>query len=260
MSEYLFATILAIIQGLTEFLPISSSAHLLIPSKLFGLDDLGLFFDISVHAGTLVAVIFYFRNSLLKIINSFFFLKVNSKDFRFGLNLIISTLPIVFITIFFEDLILLRNSSLYSIGVVNLIFASLLFLTFVFSKKNKTLHEITFLGALFIGLFQAFAIFPGASRSGVVITSALILGLTLKHGSKYAFILSIPTILGALVFLIKNITSFESYDLFIISLGFIISAIIAFLTIKTFLSFIDKIGMMPFIYYRIFLGILLLIL
>ena len=128
-------------------------------------------------------------------------------------------------------------------------------------KANKNLFEITIFGALLIGLFQCFALIPGASRSGTAITAALLIGMNLKDASKFSFMLSIPTILGSLVLLIIKMQASEiNFNLIHLTIGFFVSMIFAFFTIKLFLDFVERIGMIPFVIYRIFLGIFLLLL
>jgi undecaprenyl-diphosphatase len=261
MSDLFLSFILGIIQGLTEFLPISSSAHLLFPSLVFGSNDLGLAFDISVHVGTLLAVVYYFRDDILAMTKSLF--QSNSslaEDRGLALLLIIATIPIVLAGFFGSDLINDNRTNIGSIAYMNLIFAGFLFIAYFYSSASKTLLELTVVGALFIGLFQVFALLPGASRSGTAMTAALFIGLNLKDASKFAFLLSIPTILGALVFLLIEIsTSSYSFNFVSLSIGLITSSIVAFLTIKYFLIFVDRIGMYPFVIYRIILGCILLL-
>jgi undecaprenyl-diphosphatase len=144
---------------------------------------------------------------------------------------------------------------------MNLIFAGFLFFAYLYSSASKNLVQLTVMGAIFIGVFQVFSLLPGASRSGTAITAALLMGLNLKDASKFAFLLSIPTIFGALFFLLIEIST-SNYLLNFNSLfiGFITSFVVAFLTIKYFLIFVDKIGMYPFVIYRIILGCILLLL
>ena len=261
MSDIFLSFILGIIQGLTEFLPISSSAHLLFPSLLFGTNDLGLYFDISVHAGSLVAVIYYFKNSIFLMGRSLFVdFKRSNKNKDLAFQLIIATLPIIVAGIFFKDLIEQRIFDTYSIATANLFFAAVLFFAFVRNKSNKDLMNITLYSALFIGIFQCFALIPGASRSGTAITAALLIGLNLKDASKFAFLLSIPTILGALFLLSFDLkTEVVELNVMNIIIGFFTSMIFAFFTIKLFLKIIEKIGMIPFIIYRVLLGVFLIL-
>jgi len=260
MNEVLLSFILGLIQGLTEFLPISSSAHLLFPSLLFGTDDLGLAFDIAVHAGTLFAVMYFFRADIFLMMKSLISKNNTLNDSRkLAYLLIIATIPIVIAGLLGLDFIESNRNSISSIAYMNLVFAGLLLLAYKASSSSKSLVELTILGAIFIGVFQIFALFPGASRSGTAITAALLIGLNLKDSSRFAFLLAIPTILGALVFLIGDMVLYET-KINIISLvvGFLTSCIVAFLTIKYFLIFVEKIGMYPFVIYRILLGVLLL--
>jgi len=260
MNDVLLSFVLGLIQGLTEFLPISSSAHLLFPTLLFGTDDLGLAFDIAVHAGTLLAVIYFFRAEIKLMIKSLISKNNNFNDNRkVAYLLIIATFPIVIAGLLGTDFIESNRNSIVSIAYMNLLFAGFLLFAYKYSSSSKSLIELTISGAIFIGVFQVFALFPGASRSGTAITAALLIGLNLKDSSKFAFLLAIPTIFGALVFLIGDLVLYET-QINIISLviGFFTSSIVAFLTIKYFLIFVEKIGMYPFVIYRVLLGVLLL--
>ena len=262
MNDNVLSLVLGIIQGLTEFLPISSSAHLLLPSLLFGLNDLGLSFDIAVHAGTLIAVIYYFRNEILLMSKSFFLNDENLLPHRnLAFSLIIATIPIVLAGLFAKDLIEQRTFSVEDIAIANIIFAGILLFAYLKKLSSKNLYSVTLYSALFIGVFQTLALFPGASRSGTAITAALLLGFNLKDASKFSFMLAIPTIFGALVLLIIEMQStLETFNYINLIIGFFVSMIIAFLTIKFFLTFVKKIGMIPFVVYRIILGALLIIL
>lgn len=262
MSDTVLSFVLAVIQGLTEFLPISSSAHLLLPSLLFGLNDLGLSFDIAVHAGTLIAVIYYFRKEIALMLKSFF---LSDKDLlphrNLAISLIVATIPIVIVGLFVKDLIEQRIFNVEHIAIANIIFAGILLFAYLKRKDIKNLYSVTLYSALFVGVFQSLALFPGASRSGTAITAALLLGFNLKDASKFSFMLSIPTIFGALVLLIIEMQStLEAFNYMNLIIGFFISMIIAFLTIKLFLNFVERIGMIPFVIYRIILGVFLIIL
>ena len=262
MSDTVLSFVLAVIQGLTEFLPISSSAHLLLPSLLFGLNDLGLSFDIAVHVGTLIAVIYYFRKEIALMLKSFF---LSDKDLlphrNLAISLIVATIPIVIVGLFVKDLIEQRIFNVEHIAIANIIFAGILLFAYLKRKDIKNLYSVTLYSALFVGVFQSLALFPGASRSGTAITAALLLGFNLKDASKFSFMLSIPTIFGALVLLIIEMQStLEAFNFMNLIIGFFISMIIAFLTIKLFLNFVERIGMIPFVIYRIILGVFLIIL
>lgn len=260
MNDLLLSFLLGLIQGLTEFLPISSSAHLLFPSLLFGTTDLGLAFDIAVHVGTLFAVIYYFRSDLLLMAKSMLISDVRlSERNKLTQLLIIATLPIVLVGLFGSDFIESNRTNIENIAYMNLLFAGLLLVAYKYASSSKTIVELTIIGALFIGVFQVFALLPGASRSGTAITAALFIGLNLKDSSKFAFLLAIPTILGALVFLIADLALYQAkINISTLIIGFVTSSIVAFLTIKYFLIFVEKIGMYPFVIYRLLLGIFIL--
>ena len=260
MNEVLLSFILGLIQGLTEFLPISSSAHLLFPSLLFGTNDLGLAFDIAVHAGTLFAVMYFFRADIFLMMKSLISKNNTLNDSRrLAYLLIIATIPIVIAGLLGLDFIESNRNSISSIAYMNLVFAGLLLLAYLVSSSSKSLVELTILGAIFIGVFQIFALFPGASRSGTAITAALLIGLNLKDSSRFAFLLAIPTILGALVFLIGDLALYPAnINSASLIVGFLTSSIFAFLTIKYFLIFVEKIGMYPFVIYRVLLGVIIL--
>tara|TARA_B100000214_G_C23971552_1_gene630412 strand:- start:1556 stop:2143 length:588 start_codon:yes stop_codon:yes gene_type:complete len=172
--------------------------------------------------------------------------------------LIIATIPIVMAGLGFSDFIEDRIFNVSSIAIANLIFAIILFVVFLNRKENLSIFEISFKAALLIGFFQCFALIPGASRSGMAITGALLIGLNLKDASKFTFLLSIPTIAGALIFLLVDFNQIN-FDYLNMLIGFVVSMVVAFFTIKYFLAFVERIGMVPFVIYRVILGLMLLI-
>ena len=241
--------ILSIIQAITEFLPISSSAHLLLPSKALGWPDQGIIFDITVHFATLMAVLIYFRDEFLRL--SFYV----SKTFMF---LVISTLPIVLIALFVEGIGDYRWS-LTSIAFANIFFALLLYISEKSSQQNYSNSDMTTKHAILIGLFQTFSLISGASRSGTAITGSLFLGYRKSEAAKYSLMLSIPTILGALVFSFLEFNTLEE-DINILTtfIAFLTTFVVSYLSISLFLGLVKKLGYMPFIVYRLVLGIVLL--
>ena len=241
--------ILSILQAVTEFLPISSSAHLLLPNKLLGWPDQGIIFDITVHFATLMAVLIYFRDEFLRL--SFYV----SKTFIF---LVISTLPIVLIALFVEGIGDYRWS-LTSIAYANIFFALLLYISEKTSQQKYLNSDMTAKHAMIIGLFQTFSLISGASRSGTAITGSLILGYRKSEAAKYSLMLSIPTILGALVFSFLEFDTLEE-DINILTtfIAFLTTFTVSYLSISLFLGLVKKLGYMPFIVYRLVLGIILL--
>ena len=241
--------ILSIIQAITEFLPISSSAHLLLPSKVLGWPDQGIIFDITVHFATLMAVLIYFRDEFLRL--SFYV----SKTFLF---LIISTLPIVLIALFVEGIGDYRWS-LTSIAYANIFFALLLYVSEKTSQQKYSNSDMTAKHAIVIGLFQTFSLISGASRSGTAITGSLFLGYRKSEAAKYSLMLSIPTILGALVFsFLEYNTLEEDINILMTFIAFLMTFTVSYLSISLFLGLVKKLGYMPFIVYRLILGIILL--
>ena len=262
MSDFLLVILLALIQGLTEFLPISSSAHLVLPNLLFGTKDFGLLFDIATHAGTLLAVMFFFKNELKNILQAWFKPpNLHDQNYFLCLLLLMATLPIIMLGLVFGDEVTARNISIEQIAWFNLIFAIALLIAYRLGRRSKDLSQLTIWQALFIGSMQAFAILPGASRSGMAITGALLVGMNLTSSAKFAFLLAIPTILGSVVFLIVELLqSSQAYDYLVLFLGFTISGLVAFFTMRFFLQLVEKIGMVPFVIYRLALGVCLLLL
>ena len=241
--------LLSLIQALTEFLPISSSAHLLLPNKLLGWPDQGIIFDITVHFATLFAVLIYFKDEFLRF--SFYF----SKTFIF---LIFSTIPIILVALFIEGAGVYRWS-LTSIAYSNIFFAILLYISERTSEQKYSNSEMTVKHAIIIGLFQTFSLISGASRSGTAITGSLFLGYKKSDAAKYSLMLSIPTILGALIFsFLEFNTLTEDINILSTFIAFLTTFIASYLSISLFLSLVKKLGYMPFIIYRLVLGIILL--
>ena len=246
----LFQTIvLSIIQAITEFLPISSSAHLLLPSKVLGWPDQGILFDITVHFATLLAVLIYFRDE---------FLKINFYLSRTFLYLVISTLPIVLIVLFVDGVGDYRWS-LSSIAYANLFFALLLLLSEKISLNKLTNSDMNIQHAVVIGLFQTFSLISGASRSGTAITGSLLLGYKKEEAAKYSLMLSIPTILGALIFSFRDINTLtEDIDILTTFIAFLTTFMVSYFSISIFIKLVKLLGYMPFIVYRLILGSVLL--
>ena len=241
--------ILSIIQALTEFLPISSSAHLLLPSKVLGWPDQGIIFDITVHFATLMAVLIYFRDEFLRF--SFY----SSKIFVF---LVISTLPIMLIALLVEGVGDYRWS-LTSIAYANIFFALLLYISEKTSEQKYSNSDMTAKHAIIIGLFQTFSLISGASRSGTAITGSLFLSYKKSEAAKYSLMLSIPTILGALIFSFSEYNTLkEDINILTTFIAFLTTFIVSYLSISLFLGLVKRLGYMPFIVYRLVLGITLL--
>jgi undecaprenyl-diphosphatase len=255
------ALFLALIQGLTEFLPVSSSAHLILPSQLLGWPDQGLAFDVAVHAGTLVAVMIYYRESLTSLLMGVLGSGDNVSLRRREVSaLLIATLPAVVIGIVFSDAI---DQYLRGIGVIattTVLFGLLLGISYSYRAAGADEQPISRLDhALLIGLAQAFALIPGTSRSGVTITASLFLGYNLATAARFSFLMSIPVIGGALLLmLIKEFELFlSSANLTLTVSAMVVAAVSAYATIAFFVGLVTRVGMMPFVIYRVLLALIL---
>ncbi|MGF1698227.1 undecaprenyl-diphosphate phosphatase [Vibrio lamellibrachiae] len=256
--SYIEAFILALIQGLTEFLPISSSAHLILPSAVLGWEDQGLAFDVAVHVGTLAAVIIYFRKEVVTLLSAFFgsiFKGERSKESKFAWMIILATIPACIVGLFMKDIIEIYLRSAWVIAVTTIIFGLLLW----YVDKNAELlydeHQADWKKSLFIGVAQAMAMIPGTSRSGITITAALYLGFTREAAARFSFLMSIPIILLAGGYLgLKLVMSGEPLHLGVLMTGVVTSFISAYICIHLFLKLISRMGMTPFVIYRLILG------
>jgi undecaprenyl-diphosphatase len=261
MVNWIEAAALALIQGLSEFLPISSSAHLVLPSLLLGWDDQGLFFDVVVHFGTLLSVLFYFRRDLVSLLPGAFSSKgVPNWQSEFWM-IVLATMPVVLAGYLAAGLIAQELRGLGVIATTTLVFGVLLGVSVTRNQRVSTITApISWRAALFIGVAQMFALIPGVSRSGVTITAGLWLGYEPKAATRFSFLLSIPVILGAISFmLVEALGGIESppADWSILAFALIAAAVSAYFTIAFFFRLIDRIGLMPFVWYRLALGIVL---
>ncbi len=253
--------VLALIQGITEFLPISSSGHLILPSELLGWPDQGLAFDVAVHVGTLAAVVIYFRQDILAIIQGWCLSvagKGTNDDGRLAWFIGFATLPAAVLGLIFGDLIEAHLRSTAVIAATTIGFGLLLAYADRRKDLGKSLVEMTLVAALIIGFAQAVAMIPGTSRSGITITAALILGFTRVDAARFSFLMSIPVILLSGGYKAIGLIGEASVDWFSIAVGIVLSAVSAYICVHYFLSFINKIGMMPFVIYRLLLGAVLI--
>jgi len=250
ISQYIEVLILAFIQGFSEFIPVSSSAHLIIVSEIYNFNVGSLQLDIGFHMGSLFAIIFYFRNDLLNITR-------NKKLFSL---LILGSLPLIVIGyIFFTTGLIDYFRNLKIIAWATLIFGLLLFFADKSQIKKKLDINLNYKSILIVGLFQILAIIPGVSRSGIVITASRLLNFDRVDSTKIAFYLSIPALSGASFLGMKDIletnVNFNLTFLFSIIFSFFIS----YLTVKYFLIYVKKFDLKFFVYYRIFLALILFV-
>lgn len=253
------AITLALLQGLTEFLPISSSAHLILLPVLVGWEDQGLAFDVAVHVGTLTAVTAYYRRDLIAIVSAWLGSltgKGVSDDSRLAWYVVLGTIPVGLVGIALPESVELALRSPLVIAGATIVFAGLLWLSEKLAKEQR--ETINLFDAILVGLFQAIALIPGTSRSGITITAGLLTGLKREQAARFSFLLSIPVI--ALAGLLKGLELVQSdiavqWDFMLV--GALVSAVVAYLTIGWFLRLLDKIGMIPFVWYRLVLGVVL---
>ena len=242
--------ILSIIQGVSEFLPISSIAHLVLVSKYYVFNNQNLLIDICLHLGSLLAIIIYFRDDLFNFI----------KNKKFLIKILIGTIPIIPIGyIFFQTGIINQLRNLEVIGWTSFAFGILLYISDKTKIKKKIETDFSNKSAIFIGVFQVLALIPGVSRSGITITSGRLLGFSRFDSAKVSFLLSIPTLLAASILGIYNIYREASPELnFLAIIAVIFSFIFSYLTIMIFLNFIKKFSLKIFAIYRIVLSIFIL--
>ena len=256
--NYLEAFFLALIQGLTEFLPISSSAHLILPSAILGWDDQGLAFDVAVHVGTLAAVVLYFRKEVVELLTAFFasiFRRDRSKEAKLAWMIVIATIPACIFGLLMKDIIELYLRSAWVIATTTIVFGLLLWFVDHHAQQKSDEYQVDKKKALFIGMSQALALIPGTSRSGATITAALYLGFTREAAARFSFLMSIPIILLAGGYLgLKLVASNTPINLGFLATGILTSFISAFICIHFFLKMITRMGMMPFVIYRLLLG------
>jgi undecaprenyl-diphosphatase len=258
--DIIHVIVLALVQGLTEFLPISSSAHLILVPILSDWPDQGLAFDVAVHVGTLSAVVLYFRRELkTMIIDWFGSLRGNhTLDSRLAWAVLFGTIPVGLSGLIFQDFIGDNLRTPLVIASTTIIFGLVLWV----ADRNKNLsrdeHSIGWKDVLIIGVAQAIALIPGTSRSGITISAAMLLGMKRQAAARFSFLLSIPVIVlaGGLETL-DYLEVATVQDVNYLLMGAMISAVSAFACIHYFLKFIENMSMLPFIIYRMCLGILL---
>lgn len=254
------AIILALIQGFTEFLPISSSAHLILPSQLFGWEDQGLAFDVAVHVGTLVAVVLYFRKEVGELlVNWVASLRGHhNAHSRLAWLIIWGTIPAGLAGLLGGDLIENFGRSALVIATSTVVFGLLLWFADARATQTQQLEQLSLKQVLVIGAAQALALIPGTSRSGITMTAGMMLGLTKTDAARFSFLLSIPIIVMAGGYQgLKLVQQPEAVAWLPVLLGMVTSFVAAYICIHVFLQVISRMGMLPFVIYRLALGTLL---
>lgn len=260
--ELIQLIVLSFVQGISEFLPISSSAHLVLITKFFNWSDQGIAFDVFVHFGTLVAVCFYYRSFLLRVIFDCYYSvkeKTINPNTKLFFGIVIMTIPVGLVGLVYNDYIEQNLRNIQIIALASIFFAIFLAFAFIYHKRFKVTENISYLGFLIMGIFQIFALIPGASRSGLIITLALLLKVSYQMSLKVAFLSAIPVIIMSFVLKLPELLESSNIDYISMIIAFFISFLVAYFTIAYFIKLVEKIGMLPFVYYRLFLGFLLLL-
>ena len=249
ISNFFEILLLSLIQGVSEFLPISSAAHLILASNIYEFKNQSLLIDISLHLGSLLAILFYFKNEIFNLKN----------NLNLFYKIIVATIPLIIIGYF-----LYSTGIIYEFRNIKVIvwttFGGAILLHIADRRKifNNLENSFNYKSALIIGLFQIIALIPGTSRAGITITAGRILGFNRTDSTKISFYLSIPALAGASAIGIKDLLKENIEFNFIVLVGIFLSFIFSLITIKYFLKFIKKFSFKIFVFYRIILSLILL--
>jgi len=254
--------VLALIQGLTEFLPVSSSAHLILGSKVLDWPDQGLVFDVAIHLGTLVAVLVYFRHELMEMAKAWLGPAASESDRQhraMAIYLALASIPALLVGALAHDAVEFYLRDIRIIAWTTIGFGLLLWIADVRGAREVELEQINLRSVLLIGLAQALALIPGTSRSGVTITAGRFLGLTPDAAARFSFLLAIPIIGAAGSYgVLRVITGEVNIDWLQLVFAMAISAVAGWVCIAAFLALLQRVGLMPFVIYRLVLGLVLL--
>jgi len=253
--------VLALIQGLTEFLPVSSSAHLILGSRLLDWPDQGLVFDVATHLGTLLAVLVYFRSDLTNMLTAWLrpvASEQQAHDRNLGRFLVLASIPVILAGGLAHDWVEHVLRDVRVIAVSTIVFGLLLWAADAFSRRDRELRQMNLRAALLIGLAQALALVPGTSRSGITITAGRMLGFGAEAAARFSFLLAIPVIGAAggygILRMIEDNAGIH-WDDFLLAVG--AAAVAGWVCIAVFLALLKRVGLLPFVIYRLLLGVVL---
>jgi undecaprenyl-diphosphatase len=254
--DILQAIWLAVIQGFTEFLPISSSAHLILPSQILGWPDQGLAFDVAVHVGSFVAVVMYFRRDIQQLVRAWFksLHGPQTPESILAWYIVVATVPAGITGLIFGGFIEIHLRSMAVIATTTILFGLLLGWADLRCRGDKTIYQLSWKTALLVGAGQALALIPGTSRSGITMTTALMLGFDRISAARFSFLLAIPIIALSGGYKGLELMGQTSVAWFEIIIGTILSGVTAYMCIHSFLRFVERVGMLPFVIYRLILG------
>ena len=255
--------VLSLVQGITEFLPVSSSAHLILVPKLTGWQDQGLLFDVAVHVGTLMAVLLYYRKDVMGMTQSFLgqgFKRDMNDDARLAWAVILGTIPLGLVGLLGKDFIEAYLREPLVIAASTVVFGVLLGLAAWLNKAERKLAGLQWQDVLIVGGAQALALIPGTSRSGITITAALLRRFEPGEAARFSFLLSIPAILMPFsLYMLELVKTPDlEWDFAALTIAIVLSFFSALACIHLFLKLLEKIGMLPFVVYRLILGAVLL--
>ncbi len=271
MPDLLKAAILGIVQGLTEFLPVSSTGHLVLLEKALDVSEerLGLAFDAAIHLGTLLAILVYFWETVVRLVAAGF-ASIDrrrwdfSADSRLAWLIVIGTVPAALIGFFFENTVEEKLRDPAWVATMLILFSTVLVLAELLGKRRLQASQLGAPGALFVGLAQAVALIPGVSRSGITISAGLFARLERQQAATFAFLLSAPIVAGAGFKKVYDVLK-EAHqgllgreDLMFFVVGFILAAITGYFTIRLFLAYLRRYSLYPFVVYRVALGVIVL--
>ncbi len=271
-SSYIFiffkSFFLGLVQGFTEFFPISSTAHLKVVPYILGWSDPGLSFSASIQLGSALAIIYYFR-SQISLIACSFLSTFNRRDFsrndntRLGIFIFVASIPILFfgllIKLFWPNYSDSNFRGLFSIAIISILMAVLLAISEIYGKRKKLLNDINFRDIIILGLAQSFALFPGVSRSGITLTSALFAGIKRETAARLSFLIGIPAVsISGIVELFTLLRSLSVLDIIPVIIGIISSYFSSLIAIDLFLRFLATNNTFVFVYYRLAFGIFIL--
>lgn len=260
------ALILGTVQGLTEFLPVSSSGHLIFVPHIFGWADQGLTFDVIVHLGTLVAVVWYFRARIIRVVRSFFppgtgaDAEERAIERQFGWMIALSILPALIVGFILSEVLGIEIRSPLAVALGFIVWGIVLGIADVYNTRLRIhVGRVSWKTALFMGIAQAIALLPGTSRSGITITAGLFARLTKKQAAEFSFLMSVPVIAiaGALKIVEAIKAGGASVEVLPLTVGFFASMLSGYLAIWGLLRLIERWRFLPFVVYRIVMGILI---
>lgn len=253
-------TIYGIIQGLSEFLPISSSGHLALLPHVMKIDDPGVLFDLSMHVGTALSILIYFRVKILTLLAELLVFIQGKRENYLAINMLLSTVVSFIAIILIKDMALSYGRTPFMIALNLLSFGLLMWVFDAIMPQSKTnqMNQWRPGMALIIGLSQALAVFPGVSRSGITLTAARGMKMSRVEATEYSFLLALPIILAGFLYKLPELYRGEqNFDLSICLVGMLVSFLTGIITIHYFLKFIKKMGLAIFFFYRAFIALLI---